>query len=133
MATAVYRRGERANMKRIEKLIFALIFGSSLPILCGMIAVILWSYLNYDANVALYFALAGLTAGLLLDGIYLKKLINNAFDLPIGLLVAFYINPLAECRNLCNKYAVNGNRNTDPTDGIYRRMKIGSSLRCTLE
>ena len=78
-------------MKRIEKLIFALIFGSSFPILCGMIAVILWFYLNHDENVALYFALAGLTAGLLLDGVYLKKLINNAFDLPIGLLVAFYV------------------------------------------
>lgn len=77
-------------MKRIDKLILGLIFGSSFPILLFLIAVTIWFYFFQNSNV-FYFVFAGLLTGLFIDLIYLKRLIKNGFDLPNWVLIGLYL------------------------------------------
>lgn len=68
-------------MKQIDKLIFGLLFGCSFPILFIMGAITIW-FCSFQVSNVLFFVLAGLISGILTDIVFLKKLINNALDLP---------------------------------------------------
>jgi hypothetical protein len=77
-------------MKRADKLIFGLLFGLVFPLLFFMGAITIWFYSFRELNV-LYFVLSGLFSGIIIDLIFLNKLINKALELPVWLLTGFYI------------------------------------------
>jgi hypothetical protein len=77
-------------MKPIDKLLFGLLFGFSFPIFFFLIALTLWYYSFQDSNV-LYFILAGLITGILIDILYLKKMVRMTLDLPTWITIGFYL------------------------------------------
>jgi hypothetical protein len=79
------------NMKRIDKFIFGIIFGSSFPIFFFLLSVLIWFNFSRDEKIVLYFVSAGISIGLFTDFVILKKLINNRFNLPVWILISFYL------------------------------------------
>jgi hypothetical protein len=77
-------------IKPVDRLIFRLLFGFLFPVLFFMLAFTIWFYAFQDSNVW-YFVLAGLFAGILIDAVYLKKLVNGTFELSAWILASFYI------------------------------------------
>jgi hypothetical protein len=77
-------------MKTIDKLLFGLLFGFSFPLFFFLMALTLWYYLFQNFNV-LYFVLPGVIAGILIDALYLKKLIFITLNLPTWTLIGFYL------------------------------------------
>lgn len=77
-------------MKPIDKLLFGLLFGFSFPILFFMMALTLWYFSFQDFNV-LHFVLLGLITGILIDTLYLKKLVSMTLYLPTWILIGFYL------------------------------------------
>jgi hypothetical protein len=76
-------------MKRLDKLIFGIMIGSAFPIFLFMIALAIWFYFFQNANV-LYFVFVGLSTGLLFDLIFLKRLVENKYNLPSWMIIGIY-------------------------------------------
>ena len=77
-------------MNQSDKIIFGFIIGASFPILFSLIAMTVGFYFFKTESLP-YFFFAGLLTGLLIDIVYLKRLLNNILDIPIGILAGFYI------------------------------------------
>ncbi len=77
-------------MKRTDKLILGLIFGSIPPLLLFMSSVVVWFYF-FQKLQPLVFAFSGVVVGLLINLVYLKRLIKTGFDLPVWFLICTYL------------------------------------------
>jgi len=73
-------------MKHLDKWILGLLFGGVAPILFFFISFIIWFY-YFQSQEAIIFVLFGIFLGLVFDSLFLKKLVNKKFHLPIGILV----------------------------------------------
>lgn len=78
-------------MRRIDKLIFGIIFVSSFPIFFFLISVLIWFNFFRDEKIVLYFVSTGVLIGLFTDIVVLNKLINRRFSLPGWVLISFYL------------------------------------------
>jgi hypothetical protein len=76
-------------MKTFDKLLFRLLLGCSFPVLFFLIALTLY-YFFQDLQ-PLYFVIPGLLIGIIIDILYLKKLVEMALDLPTWILLGFYL------------------------------------------
>jgi hypothetical protein len=82
---------DNAIMKRsVDDLIFGLILGSLFPAFFFLACLVLWFYLFQTVN-PLYFVLPGLFTGLLIDLIFLKRLILTRYELPVWILICTYL------------------------------------------
>ena len=78
-------------MKRFEKTISGLIIGGAFPLLCGLLSVIAWFYLDKSENRPVIYLIAGLLLGLIIDLKFLKGWIKHRFDLPLWYIAGIYI------------------------------------------
>jgi uncharacterized membrane protein YraQ (UPF0718 family) len=77
-------------MKQSDKLLFGLFFGASFPVFFGLVSTVIW-FMFFQSYDPVWFLIDGLLAGIIIDAIYLKKLINNLFELPLWGCSAFYL------------------------------------------
>ncbi|MGD0342802.1 MAG: hypothetical protein ABSA76_13950 [Bacteroidales bacterium] len=78
-------------MKRFDKILFGLVIGFIFPIMIGLLSVLIWFYNDGQETHAPFYALIGLSSGLLIDLIFLKRLINKLYVLPIWFVAGIYI------------------------------------------
>lgn len=78
-------------MKRFDEILFGLVIGLIFPIMIGLLSVLIWFYTDRQETHAPIYALIGLSSGLLLDLMFLKRWINNRYVLPIWFVVGIYI------------------------------------------
>jgi hypothetical protein len=76
-------------MKPIDKLLFGLIYGASFPLFFFLIALAL-CYFFQDVP-AYYFVIPGLIAGIIMDILFLKRLVQITLDLPEWAIIVFYL------------------------------------------
>jgi len=77
-------------MSRIEQWSFGIILGAVLPI-TGLLAGWWGSYSYLSITWVIVFAAAGMAAGLVVDGFYLKKWIAKAYDIDLRVWAAIYL------------------------------------------
>jgi hypothetical protein len=78
-------------MNKSDKLIFGLFLGIVFLVLFSLIAGIIGFYTYKDDKIMPYFVGAGFLTGILVDILFLRRLINKLFDLPVWLLAGLYI------------------------------------------
>lgn len=78
-------------MNKSDKLIFGLSLGIVFLVLFSLIAGTIGFYTFKDDKIMPYFIGAGFMTGILVDILFLRKLINKLFDLPVWLMAGLYI------------------------------------------
>ncbi len=78
-------------MNKSDKLIFGLFASVVFLVLFSLIAGTIGFYTYKDDKIMPYFVGAGFLTGILVDILFLRKLINKLFDLPVWLLAGLYI------------------------------------------
>lgn len=78
-------------MKKLDKLIFGLFLGGTLPLLFGLLSLLIWFYLDTNENRAPYYVLTGLLFGLVIDIRFLKGWMDKRYELPEWIAAAIYI------------------------------------------
>ena len=84
------QKGDAIWKRPLDNLIFGLIFGSIFPAFFFLAFLALWFYLFQTVN-PLDFALSGIFTGLLIDLIFLKRLILIRYELPVWVLSCSYL------------------------------------------
>ena len=77
-------------MKIYDKLFLGFIFGFPAPFILFSLGLVLWMFL-FRNSVVYYFVIPGFFSGIILDILFLKKLIRNAFDLSQAILISLYV------------------------------------------
>lgn len=77
-------------MNKSDKLIFGLFLSVVFLVLFSLLAGTIGFYVNKGNNMP-YFVASGFLTGVLADILFLRKLINKLFDLPVWLLAGLYI------------------------------------------
>jgi hypothetical protein len=78
-------------MKRFDKILFGFVIGFIFPIMIGLLSVLIWFYADRQEIHAPIYALIGLSSGLLIDLVFLKRWINKRYMLPIWFAAGIYI------------------------------------------
>ena len=78
-------------MERFDKIFFGFVIGTMFPIMTGMLSFLIWFYGDRKETHALIYVLIGLSSGLLIDLMFLKRLINKRYDLVIWFVAGIYI------------------------------------------
>jgi hypothetical protein len=78
-------------MNKSDKLIFGLFVSVVFLVLFSLIAGTIGFYTHKDNKIMPYFVGAGFLTGVVADILFLRKLINLLFDLPVWLLAGLYI------------------------------------------
>jgi hypothetical protein len=84
-------RKEIDMMKRIDTILFGIMFGGVLPLLFGMITITLWFYFWKNEQIVVYAVLGGVLLGLLLDSLYFTTVRTRIFHLSTTMLVSIYL------------------------------------------
>ena len=77
-------------MNRTDKVIFGFIFGASFPILFSLVGLTIGFYF-YKEECIKYLFSGGLLTGIIVDILFLKRLIPNIFDLSFRIIAGFYV------------------------------------------
>jgi hypothetical protein len=78
-------------LKKFDKILFGLVIGFLFPVLIGMLSFIIWFYFDRQETHALIYSLIGLLGGLLIDFIFLKRLVYKRYELPVWFVAGLYI------------------------------------------
>lgn len=78
-------------MERIDKIFSKLILGSIFPLLLGLLAVIVWFYIDGSESTAVIYLVIGLLLGILIDLKFLTNWVSHRFKLPVWFMAAIYI------------------------------------------
>ena len=78
-------------MKRFDKILFGFLIGFIFPVITGLISVFIWFYSDKQETHAPIYVLIGLSSGLLIDLMFLKRWINKRYTLPIWFVAGIYI------------------------------------------
>ncbi len=78
-------------MEKLERIFLGLIIGGVLPILLGLVSFMVWFYTGQNPDTPLIYLVSGVLAGLILDLIFLKRLINNRYALPLWVVISIYL------------------------------------------
>jgi hypothetical protein len=78
-------------MKKLDKLFFGLVFGFIFPVMIGLLSVAIWFFTDRQEPHAPVYAVTGLSGGLLIDVLFLKRWINKRYVLPIWFVAGIYI------------------------------------------
>jgi hypothetical protein len=81
---------DKIPMYKIDKIVFGAILGIMIPAICSMITFLIGFY-EFEEKYIPYFFIAGLVAGLVVDILLLKKLLNDLFDLPLWIIACTFI------------------------------------------
>ncbi len=78
-------------MKKIDRLIFGIALGSVLPLMMFMISLAAGYYIPIDEKYMPFITAAAILTGLILDLLFLKKLLSGLFEMPLLLPSMIYI------------------------------------------
>jgi hypothetical protein len=78
-------------MKRFDKILFGFVIGFIIPIMIGLLSVLIWFYTDKQESHAPIYALIGLSCGLMIDLMFLKRWINMRYVLPIWFVAGIFI------------------------------------------
>lgn len=79
------------RMKQLDKIASGLIIGFSIPLFFSLSALLLWFYLDRNESNALACVGIGFFLGIIIDFVFLKRLIRFRYELPIWFIAAIYI------------------------------------------
>jgi hypothetical protein len=77
-------------MKWIEKVFFGLIIGFAFPLILCLLSMIIWFYFDKSESRALYYLVAGLFLGSIIDFKFLKGWIIKRYELPVWFIIGIY-------------------------------------------
>jgi len=78
-------------MQRFDKILFGFVIGFIFPIMIGLLSVLVWFYTDRQETHAPFYALIGLSSGLLIDLMFLKRWIKKRYVLSIWFVAGIYI------------------------------------------
>jgi hypothetical protein len=78
------------KMRKSDKIIFGSALGLFFPFLLSLIAIAIGFYFFNERSMP-YFFIAGLTAGIIIDIIFIKRMLPVLFGIPFWIFAVFYI------------------------------------------
>jgi len=78
-------------MKGVDKIFFGLIIGCAFPFFLCLLSMIIWFYLDKSESRALFYLVAGLVLGLIVDFKFLNGWINKRYELPVWFILGIYV------------------------------------------